>query len=52
MDFYLSCPQIKGIQNATSPKQHVFLEFLVENKEFYFSKRALRAGIACKKRLK
>ena len=26
-------------------KQHVFLESLVENKEFYFSKRALHAGI-------
>ena len=28
------------------PKQHVFLEFLVENKVFYSTKRALRADTA------
>ena len=28
------------------PKQHVFLEFLVENKEFYSTKKALRADAA------
>ena len=28
------------------PKQHVFLEFLVENKEFYSKKKALRADAA------
>ena len=45
------CPssfQISGIQNATPPKQHAFLEFHVENKVFHFSKRALRAGTARK----
>ena len=31
------------------PKQHVFLEVLIENKAFYFSKRALRVETACSK---
>ena len=35
-----------------TPKQHVFLELLVENKTFYFSKKALLAGTTCKKWLK
>ena len=35
-----------------SPKQHVFLQFLVEKKTFNFSKRALRAGAARNKLLK
>ena len=34
------------------PKQHVFLEVLVENKAFYFSERALHAGSPCNKWLK
>ena len=31
------------------PKQHAFLEFLVENKAFYSTKRALRADTAYNK---
>ena len=34
------------------PKQHVFLEFSVENKAFYFTKRALCADTARNKWLK
>ena len=37
---------------AHPPKRHVFLEFLVENKAFHFSKRTLCADIACSKWLK
>ena len=41
-----------GYLEHTPQKQHVFLEFLVENKAFRFSKRALRAGTARNKWLK
>ena len=34
------------------PIQHVFWEFLVENKAFHSTKRALRANTACNKWLK
>ena len=34
------------------PKQDVVLKVLIENKVFYISKRALRAGTACNKGLK
>ena len=34
------------------PKQHVFLEVLVEKRAFRFSIRALRAGTACNESLK
>ena len=34
------------------PKQHVFLEILVEKKAFYFSKKPLCAGTAPNKSLK
>ena len=33
-------------------KQHVFLEYLVENTAFYSTKRALRVYTACNKWLK
>ena len=36
--------KFRAIRTLHSPKQHVFLEFLGENKVFYFSERALRAG--------
>ena len=41
-----------GIYNATPTKRYMFLEFLVENKAFHFSKRALRADTACNKYIK
>ena len=34
------------------PKKDVVLKILTENKAFYVSKRALRAGTACNKGLK
>ena len=40
------------LEHCTPPKRHVFLEFLVENKAYHFSKRALRAGTARSKWLK
>ena len=47
----LILPNLKYLEH-TPPKQHVFLEFLVENKAFRFSKRALRASTARNKWLK
>ena len=40
------------LEHCTSPKWHVFLEVLVENKKFYLSKRALGASTAPNKWLK
>ena len=44
--------QFWGFRTLHTPKWHVFLEFLVENKAFHFSKKVLHAGAACKKWLK
>ena len=45
-------PNLGHLERSTPPKRHVFLEFLVENKAFHFSKRALHAGTAHNKWLK
>ena len=49
---YLKFFKCRIFRTLHPSKQHVFLEFLVENRAFYFSKRALRAGIARTKWLK
>ena len=36
--------QFRAFRTLHPPKRHVFLEILIENKVFHFSKRALRAG--------
>ena len=36
--------KFRAFRTLHSPKQHVFLEVLIENKSFYFSKRTLLAG--------
>ena len=36
--------KFRAFRTLHSPKQHVFLEFLVKNNAFHFSKRALRAS--------
>ena len=38
--------KIRASISLHPPKQHVFLEFLIENKEFYSTKRALRGDTA------
>ena len=48
-------PNLGHLECYTSPsppKQHVVLEFFVENKAVHFSKRALCAGNACNKWIK
>ena len=52
MDFYHSFFRFREFTMLHPPKQHVFLDFLVENKAFYSIERALRAGTACNKWLK
>ena len=44
--------KIRASLSLHHPKQYVFLEFLVENKEFYSTKRALRADTARNKWIK
>ena len=44
--------KFRAIRTLNLSKRHVFLEVLVEKKEFDFSKRALRAGTARDKWLK
>ena len=44
--------KFRAFRTLHPPKRHVFLEFLVENKAYHFSKRALRAGTARNKWLK
>ena len=39
-------PNLGHLELYTPPKRHVFLEILIENTAFHFSKRALRAGTA------
>ena len=39
-------PDLGYLERCTPPLNDVFLQLLVENKEFYFSKRALRGGTA------
>ena len=36
--------KFRALRTLHSPKRHVVFKFLVENKAFHFSKRALRAG--------
>ena len=43
VDLYHSFFKFRAFVTLHPPKQHVFLEFLVENEAFYFTKRALRA---------
>ena len=45
-------PNFQHLECYTTPKQHVFLEFLVENKAFSFSNRALSQDAARNKWLK
>ena len=45
-------PKFRAFEMLHSSKRHLFSEFLVENKAFQFSKRALHAGTARKKWLK
>ena len=45
VDFYHSFFKFRAFVTLHPPKQHVFLEFLVENEAFYFTKRALRADM-------
>ena len=53
MDFYPAFIKFRTfITLPPPPKQHVFLEFLVENKAFYSTKGELRVDIAHSKRLK
>ena len=44
--------KFRAFRTLHLPIRHVFLEFLVENKAYHFSKRALRAGTARNKLLK
>ena len=44
--------KFRAFRTLHSPKQHVFLEFLVKNNAFHFSKRALREDTARNKLLK
>ena len=41
--------KFRAFRTLQPPKRHVFLEFLVENKAFNFSKRAVHADTACNK---
>ena len=44
--------KFRAFRTLHPPRRHVFLQFLVENKAFYLSKRALPAGTACHSWLK
>ena len=44
--------KFKAFRTLHPPKRHVFLEFLVKNKAYHFSKRARYAGTSCNKWLK
>ena len=52
VNFYPSFSKFRAFRTLHLPKQYVFLEFLVKNKAFHFSKRALRADTTRKKRFK
>ena len=52
MVFYTLFFQIKSIYNLTTPKGHVVMQVLQDDKVINFSKRALHAGTVRNKRLK
>ena len=41
---YIFFPKFRAFRTLYSPKNHVFLEVLIENRAFCFSKMALLAG--------